>query len=125
MVIAGYLVIRGSLGILQVAGRACGRLESWDKWSFAGEQVRWGSTDLPGWRPVHKLISRFSAASGHGRTRVRGLGEEPECHVELTEVHMRGQAWWTLGFERPAPAAYGAANSTPPPSCFPTPCPEA
>ena len=94
---------RGSPGILQVAGRARGRLESWDKWSFAGEQVSWGGADLPGWRPVRKLISRFSPASGHSRTRARGLGEEPGCHVELTEVHMSGQAWWTLGFEATGP----------------------
>ena len=92
-------VYRGSPGILQVTGRAFGRLESWDKWSFAGEQVSWGGADLPGWRPVHKLISRFSPARGHSRMRAQGLGEEPGCHVELTEVHMSGQAWWTLGFE--------------------------
>ena len=98
-------VYRGSPGILQVAGRACGRLESWDKWSFAGEPASWGGADLPGWRPVHKLISRFSPASGHGRTRARGLGEHPECHVELTEVHMTGQAWWTLGFEATGPVS--------------------
>lgn len=98
-------VYRGSPGILQLTGRACGRLESWDKWSFAGEQVSWGGADLPGWCPVHKLIRRFSPASGHSRTRARGLGEEPGCHVELTEVHMGGQAWWTLGFEATGPAS--------------------
>lgn len=93
-------VYGGSPGILQVAGRACGRLESWDKWSFAGEPTSGsGGADLPGWRRVHKLIRRFSAARRHGRMRVRELGEKPECHVELTEVHMSGQAWWTLGFE--------------------------
>ena len=32
-----------------------------------------------------------------------GWGEEPGCHVELTGVHMRGQAWWTLGFEATGP----------------------
>jgi hypothetical protein len=98
-------VYRGSPGILKVAGRACGRLESWDKWSFAGEPASGSGADLPGWRPVHKLISRFSAASRHGQARVRGLGEEPGCHVELTEVHMKGQVWWTLGFEAIGPAS--------------------
>ena len=99
-------VYRGSPGILQVAGRACGRLESWDKWSFAGEPASGSSgADLPGWRPVHKLIRRFSAASRHGRIRLRRLGEQPECHVELTEVHTTGQAWWTLVFEATGPAS--------------------
>jgi hypothetical protein len=83
-------VYRGSPGILQVTGRAFGRLESWDKWSFAGEQVSSGGADLTGWRPVHKLISRFSPARGHSRTRARELGEEPGCHVELTEVPPAG-----------------------------------
>jgi len=99
-------VYRGSPGILQIAGRACGRMESWDKWSFAGERASGsGGADLPGWRPVHKLIRRFSAARRHGRMRVRGVGEKPGCHVELTEVHMTGPAWWTLGFEATGPAS--------------------
>jgi hypothetical protein len=98
-------VYRGSPGILQVAGRACGRLESWDKWSFAGESASGGGADLPGWCPVHKLIRRFSPASRHGRTRMRGVGEKPVCHVELTEVHTRGWAWWALGFEATGPAS--------------------
>src|SRR5215470_8276824 len=41
-------VNRGSPGILQVAGRARGHLESWDKWSFAGEPPSGGGADLPG-----------------------------------------------------------------------------
>ena len=57
---------RGSPGILEVAGRASGRLESWQKWSFPVSPLRPGSGDPPGWRPVRKRrrISRFSLASG-------------------------------------------------------------
>jgi hypothetical protein len=33
------------------------------------------------------------------------MGQQPRCEVELTEVHARGQDWWTLGFE-----ASGAAD---------------
>lgn len=98
-------VYRGSPGILEVAGRARGRLESWDKWSFPCDLLSQGGTDLPGWRPVRKLIRRFSAASGQSRARVAGLGEEPGCEVELTEVRAGGQAWWTLGFEATGPAS--------------------
>jgi len=36
--------------------------------------------------------------------RVPGLGEEAACEVELTEVHVGGQAWWTLAFEATGPA---------------------
>jgi len=92
-------VYRGSPGILDVPGRARGRLESWDKWPFPCDPSSQGSADLPGWCPVHKLIRRFALTSGHSGARLPGLGEEPGCEVELTEVRAGGQAWWTLGFE--------------------------
>jgi hypothetical protein len=39
---------RGSPGILQVAGRARGRLESWQKWSFPFSPLSHNSGDPPG-----------------------------------------------------------------------------
>jgi hypothetical protein len=36
---------------------------------------------------------------------VPGLGQQPRCEVELTEVHTAGQHWWTLGFEATGPAS--------------------
>ena len=92
---------RGSPGILGVAGRARGRLQSWQKWSFPFSPPRRDSGDPAGWRTVRKRrrISRFSGASGPIVARAQGLGGEPRCEVELTEVRTRGQDWWTLGFE--------------------------
>jgi hypothetical protein len=97
---------RGSQGILEVAGRARGRLESWQKWSFPVSPLSPGSGDPPGWRPVRKKrrISRFSLASGQIVARAAGPGQQPRCEVELTEVRTRGQPWWTLGFEATGPA---------------------
>ena len=97
---------RGSPGLLEVAGRARGRLESWQKWSFPFSPLSPGSGDPPGWRPVGKKrrISRFSLASGQIVARAPGPGQQPRCEVELTEVHARGQDWWTLGFEATGPA---------------------
>ena len=97
---------RGSPGILEVAGRARGRLESWQKWSFPFSPLSPGGGDPPGWRPVRKrrCISRFSLASGQVVARAPGPGQQPRCEVELTEVHARGQPWWTLGFEATGPA---------------------
>jgi len=42
-------VYRGSPGILEVAGRARGRLEAWQKWSFPVSPLRPDSAGPPGW----------------------------------------------------------------------------
>ena len=99
-------VYRGSPGILEVAGRARGRMESWQKWSFPFSPLIPGSGGPAGWRPVRKRrrVSRFSLASGQIPARGAGLGQEPRCEVELTEVRTGGQDWWTLGFEATGPA---------------------
>ena len=102
---------RGSPGILDVAGRAHGRLEFWQRWSFPFSPLSLDSGDPPGWRPVRKRrrISRFSrqrkiAASGQIAARAPGLSHHPRCDVELTEIHTSGQDWWTIGFEATGPA---------------------
>ena len=99
-------VYRGSPGILEVAGRARGQMESWQKWSFPVSPLSPGSGDPVGWRPLRKRrrISRFAPASGPVVARAPGLDQEPRCEVELTEVRTRGQDWWTLGFEATGPA---------------------
>ena len=98
---------RGSPGFLAVPGRARGHIESWQKWSFPFSPFSHDSGDPASWRPVRKRrrISWFSLASGQIVAPVRGLGQEPGCEVELTEVHTRGQDWWTLGFEATGPAS--------------------
>jgi len=90
----------GSPGILEVPRRARGRLEAWRKWTFPTRRVSRGA-DAPAWKPVRKRrrISRFSLASGQLEARGPGLGQQPRCEVELTEVRASGQDWWTLGFE--------------------------
>jgi hypothetical protein len=99
-------VYRGSPGILEVAGRARGRLESWQKWSFPFSPLSPDDGDPAGWRPVDKRrrIRRFSLASGEIGARAPELGQEPRCEAELTEVRAGGQNWWTLGFEATGPA---------------------
>jgi len=105
-------VYLGSPGILEVAGRASGRLESWQRWSFPFSPLSPGSGDPgdsgapPGWRPVRKRrrISRFAPASRTVVATAAGLGQQPRCDVELTEVHVSGQDWWTLAFEATGPA---------------------
>jgi len=99
-------VYRGSPGILEVPGRARGRMQSWQKWSFPFSPLRPDSIGPAGWQAVRKRrrISRFPLAAGPVAARGPGPGSEPQCEVELTEVRTRGQDWWTLGFEATGPA---------------------
>ena len=98
-------VYQGSLGLLDAAGRACGRVESWKKWSFPHGPASQGSGNRAGWRPVSKRrrISRFSLVGEPFPAGVQGLGEEPKCAVELTEARAGCGAWWTVGFEATRP----------------------
>jgi hypothetical protein len=98
---------RGSPGNLEVAGRARGRMQSWQKWSFPCGRLSPGSAEVAGWRQVHKRrrTGWFALASEPALPRVRVPGEEPGCTVELTEVFTGSEAWWSLGFE-----ATGAAD---------------
>jgi len=97
---------RGSPGLLEVAGRARGRLESWEKWSFPHGPASLGGAGSAGWRPVSKRrrISWFSLTGGPARAGDLGLAGAPGCAVELTDVHTGGEAWWTLGFEATGPS---------------------
>ena len=99
-------VYRGSAGTLEVPGRARGRIQSWQKWSFPVSPLRQDGGAPAGWQPVRKRrhISRFALSSGPIEARAAGLDGEPRCAVELTEVCTRGQDWWTLGFEATGPA---------------------
>jgi len=66
-------VYGGSPGILQVPGRARGRMESWQKWSFPCSPVSPNIPDTADWRPVHKRrrISLFSPARWRRRDSSR------------------------------------------------------
>jgi hypothetical protein len=98
-------VYRGSPGSLDVAGRARGRLEAWQKWTLALRPPSPGSGQAAGWRPVRKRrrISRFSLADGQIVARAQQRGHEPGCEVELTEIRTCGQDWWSLALEATGP----------------------
>jgi hypothetical protein len=100
-------VYGGSPGILDVPGRARGRIQSWQKWSFPFSPLLPGGGDPAGWRPVGKrrLITRFSLDSGRSVAGTARPTGQPGCAVELTEVSMVGQVWWSVGFEATGPAS--------------------
>lgn len=99
-------VFGGSPGTLDMAGRARGRMESWQKWTFPFSPLDGNSGKAPSWRPVAKKrrISRISRGSGRIVAHATGMGQPPGCDIELTEVRMCGQDWWSLGFEATGPA---------------------
>ena len=98
-------VYRGSPGTLEVAGRARGRLEAWQKWPLALRPFSPGSGAAADWRPVRKRrrVSRFALAGGQIAARAQKRGHEPGCEVELTEIRTSGQDWWSLAFEATGP----------------------
>ena len=117
---------RGSPGILEVAGRAGGRLESWQKWSFPFSPPR---PDRAG-RPAGGRSARGGASAGSGWPAGRSWG------APLGRASSRSATWnsprsaraastggpWAS--RRPAPPACCAAQSRPPPRwCSPRPCP--
>lgn len=92
---------RGSPGILDVAGRARGRMQSWQKWSFPCDPPGQAGDHPAGWKLVRKrrLISVFPPVDAEVRAALPGLDEKPGCAVELTQIRTDGTIWWTLGFE--------------------------
>ena len=99
----------GSPGILDLPGRARGRMQYWRKWSFPFSPLSLDTIDPSGWRRVRKQrrviwfsqageqIARAPAVPGHA-------GREARCAVELTELRFQHQDWWSVGLEATGPA---------------------
>ena len=118
-------VYRGSPGLLETAGRARGRLEYWQKWSFPCDSPSQPGGDAAGWRPVSKRAgsagSRW-AASRPGRASLGwassqgARGNSPRS----TRARRPGGPW---DWRQPAPPVRCSANSRPPQhSCSPSRC---
>jgi hypothetical protein len=97
---------RGSPGILDFRGRACGRMQYWRKWSVPFRPPSRNGGDPDGWRRVRKQrrTSRFSLARDQIATPAGDLAGAPRCAVELTEIRVHYQDWWSLGLEATGPA---------------------
>ena len=95
----------GSPGVLDLPGGGRGRLESWRKWSFPSGLPGPGGADLPGWVVVGKTRcgSWFPLASRPDLAQVRPPAAVEGCMAELTEVWVRGEQWWSVGFEAVGP----------------------
>ena len=118
---------RGSPGILAVAGRARGRMEFWQKWSFpftppspgsavpsrlaAGTQEAADQPVLTGQRAGRG--ARPGAGPGAGMRS--GTHRSPHRRPGLVDAGVRG--------DRPRRICSAAVLRLPPRSCSPTPCP--
>jgi hypothetical protein len=109
-------VYHGSPGILHEAGRAQGRTEYWQKWSFPVGLSGPESGGPAGWTVVRKSrrISRFSLVGERVVSGIPQSATDAACAVELTDVNTGGEAWWSLGFEATGPATLlrGTLEST-------------
>lgn len=95
----------GSPGILDLPGRARGRMQYWRKWSFPFSPLSLEDIDPGGWRRVRKQrqVIWFSPA-GEQIAPAPAVPGQARCAVELTEVRLRHQDWWSLGLEATGPA---------------------
>jgi hypothetical protein len=96
----------GSPGIVDFRGRARGRMQYWRKWSVPFRPPSRDGGDPDGWRRVRKQrrTSRFSLARGQIATPAGDLAGAPLCAVELTEIRVHYQDWWSVGLEATGPA---------------------
>ena len=95
----------GSPGILDLPGRAHGRMQYWQKWSFPYRSPSPHARETDGWIRVRKQrrTIRFSLTGGH----IACVGEpagEARCAAELTELRSQHRDWWSLGLEATGPA---------------------
>jgi hypothetical protein len=98
------------LGLLQLHPRVSGIGNTWTKWSFPASMHDGHLGDLapnaPGWLAVTK-IRRMAPLSISPDGAISPASQEPAygrvCWVELTEVRLDSEEWWSLGFEAVGP----------------------
>lgn len=94
----------GSPGALDVRDRYHGRLEFWRKWSFRCDPVDQRDVLPAGWTLVSKKRQRtWFPLPPKQEPATSPVVAEAGCAVELTQVQVRGEPWWSVGFEATGP----------------------
>lgn len=99
----------GSPGILDLAGRARGRMQYWRKWSFPVSSLSQDSDRQAGcWARVCKQrrIIRFALSGTRpepAAADAREPASEARCAAELSELRTQQGNWWSLGLEATGP----------------------
>jgi hypothetical protein len=97
---------RGSPGEIRIPGWGVGQMELWEKWAAPFDPDRDPPAEASGWVAVRKVRRRRSFAIGPDGIAERPLVEamdSPGSTVELTDVELGDDVWWTLGFEASGP----------------------
>jgi hypothetical protein len=99
----------GTVGALDIAAAAAGSIDSWIKRSTPVPGGADLSRPLEGsaWRRVSKRRQIATFPIGPS-----GSPGAAVCSVELTDVEVLGQRWWTLGFEAGGRGALGGIKRT-------------
>ena len=100
----------GDLGLLDLHPNVEGHGNTWTKWSFPASMEEGHLGDLapnaPGWLAVAKtrrLSTLTISPDGGVDLAIEGPTFGRACWVELTEVRMDHDEWWSLGFEAVGP----------------------
>jgi hypothetical protein len=115
-------VYHGSPGMLQVAGRAWGRLESWQKWSFPGGPHSQASPVPPAGSGCASTGGPAGSRWPAGRPRHPPRSQRVRWSSPKSERAARTGGRWDS--KQPArPACSAAGWRQPQRWCSPTPCP--
>ncbi len=99
-------------GVEQLHARVSGLVESWHKWSFGVNDLGSGLGDLagpqPGWLAVRKArrLRRYLVTDGEEVSAIAGSAPVAQgCNLELAEIKLSEEIWWSLAFETFGPEA--------------------
>jgi hypothetical protein len=92
------------VGEIVLACFARGRLDCWQKWSFPLGAESDRATTSAMWERVRKVRTMAWYQDDRWLTsRPPQTSPDPTCAVELTDITVRDEQWWTLGFEASGP----------------------
>ncbi|MFQ5433322.1 MAG: hypothetical protein ACE5FD_00440 [Anaerolineae bacterium] len=103
----GRIEIKQRLKIVQTVQfeeQISGMIEQWHKWSFllSEQNSLTESINTSQWIAVEKLRHLQSFQSNQDKkrqTRFSGLPMDFDCWIELTNLNVQNEKWWTLGLE--------------------------
>ena len=94
-------------GETQLSARAAGFVEAWDKWSFPLSSTLDDPQLASSWIEVRKTrqVYTLQISEGAASPLDEFMFLTAGCNLELAQIEVRGEAWWSLGLE-----AFGEAS---------------